>query len=972
MRVYISSTTTDLGDFRSAVARQVRGLKHEPIFMEEYSASVNPPVEKCLRDVANCDLYVGLFAFRYGHVPTGYEHSITELEYRKAKELNRPTLIFLLDENADWPIKHVDRGLNGEKMDRLRKDLLEQEEHTACIFNSQSDLLEKMPKAIQDALADIQPGPSPSPETPAPPSPIIGLPFLGAGTAFRNRESEISDLREHLLNPDVILTCLVGPMGVGKTAVVSNVCRQIETCELSLSHSNSHIGSDGMVYFIWRGADQQTSERLFHEISRLLDEQRYKEVTNFWSDGTRNDADKFDKLLSLLPGERYLVAIDNFEDALDGDNRIADPTLAAFFEVCLTTRHALRLLVASRDWVSVSVGAKQSMRTVELTKGLPVTEAISMLRDLDKEGDLAFDELPLDVLERAVKQCGGLPSALQRVVGMLHDDVTLSLSDLLDNTALFTKQVVANLVAEQYERQSDDRRRVIEALAVYYHVDDTPVKHQGISFMLDGLSFDANVGECLSALKRNYLIDVKGAGNHRLFALQPSVQQYAYMQIPDDGEAYCKRACHSLAADYFRTQRKTEHELSTLDDLQPQLAEFDHRILAGEYNEAARLLDTIDENYLQTWGHYRTVIVLREKLIGKLTDALLVPSNLGNLGLVYRRTGRTRDSIACFEKAIQQAKEGGNSWAECRWLGELANTNADLLDMAHARELYLQAVHIAQEKGHRDLEARTLGNLAILYRQLGDIENAIDCYEKATTIDRELGNRRWEGLHVGNLGKSYLALGNVEKAIECYEGGRAICDEVQENYGSAVYTHHLAEACVALGDFIKAQEYSRLSIDLLQKMDESRSQSYALETLGFVCHCLGNKTEARQCYVQGLKLEVPETGYRLTARLAILDLDEGNDADANRLLSESAAKCAEVVEDVPHFYEALYFLGLVRMAQRRPEDSLTAYGRALEVCRAKGVVEDALRDLELLFQIRPHLPGAEVVQRLLQEAIANR
>src|SRR5438128_1369969 len=131
-RIYVSSTTNDLENCRAAVVDQIRRLGHEPVSMEGYGASTLPPVRKCLEDVARCDLYVGLFAWRYGHVPQGEPFSITELEYREASRRGRPRLIFLLHEEAAWPIPLVDRGEAGVRMERFRKDLLSQEDNTLC------------------------------------------------------------------------------------------------------------------------------------------------------------------------------------------------------------------------------------------------------------------------------------------------------------------------------------------------------------------------------------------------------------------------------------------------------------------------------------------------------------------------------------------------------------------------------------------------------------------------------------------------------------------------------------------------------------------------------------------------------------------------------------------------------------------------------------------------------------------------
>jgi hypothetical protein len=108
-RIYISSTYSDLKEARGAVAGALRKLTYDVVAMEDYSASDERPLDRCLADVAACDIYVGILAWRYGYVPPGRTKSITELEFREADRLQRPTLFFLLHEDAPWPRSKIDR-----------------------------------------------------------------------------------------------------------------------------------------------------------------------------------------------------------------------------------------------------------------------------------------------------------------------------------------------------------------------------------------------------------------------------------------------------------------------------------------------------------------------------------------------------------------------------------------------------------------------------------------------------------------------------------------------------------------------------------------------------------------------------------------------------------------------------------------------------------------------------------------------
>jgi hypothetical protein len=62
--IYLSSTYEDLKDYRRAVYEALRKAGHQVIAMEDYVATDQRPVEKCLNDVVKADIYIGLFAFR--------------------------------------------------------------------------------------------------------------------------------------------------------------------------------------------------------------------------------------------------------------------------------------------------------------------------------------------------------------------------------------------------------------------------------------------------------------------------------------------------------------------------------------------------------------------------------------------------------------------------------------------------------------------------------------------------------------------------------------------------------------------------------------------------------------------------------------------------------------------------------------------------------------------------------------------
>src|SRR5689334_6572711 len=102
LRVFISSTSKDLTDYREAAMRAVSALDMHPVVMEDFNATDANAVDKCRQAVESCDILIGVYAYRYGYVPPDEQHSITEMEYEWATAAGKPRLIFVIDPAFNW------------------------------------------------------------------------------------------------------------------------------------------------------------------------------------------------------------------------------------------------------------------------------------------------------------------------------------------------------------------------------------------------------------------------------------------------------------------------------------------------------------------------------------------------------------------------------------------------------------------------------------------------------------------------------------------------------------------------------------------------------------------------------------------------------------------------------------------------------------------------------------------------------
>jgi hypothetical protein len=98
-KVFLSSTTVGLTQVRSVAAEAIKAARCDVIGMEEFGAVPDYPDSVCQNKIAESDLYVGVFGWRYGSRPRGSDQSYTEREYRYARLRGLPCLIFLLDDD---------------------------------------------------------------------------------------------------------------------------------------------------------------------------------------------------------------------------------------------------------------------------------------------------------------------------------------------------------------------------------------------------------------------------------------------------------------------------------------------------------------------------------------------------------------------------------------------------------------------------------------------------------------------------------------------------------------------------------------------------------------------------------------------------------------------------------------------------------------------------------------------------------
>jgi hypothetical protein len=333
LRVYLSSTYQDLIEFRRKVAETLTKLGYEVIGMEGYVASDDRPVDKCIADVRAADIYIGIFAWRYGFVPPGHDHSITELEYRAASQAGKERLIFLTRDDALWPANQIERDAEPQ-VERLRNEL--RLAHIVEFFATANELATSVVTAVttvadqrlqaavetlrsQQAAADLRRGRELRP--------VVNLPPLEVAR-FIDRVDERETLRGFLDRDDVRLVKVVGRGGMGKSALVCCVLGELEERLVSRSAGDAEL-AEGIVYLSGRSTGLSL-ERIHADASRLLAQEEAERLAEAWASRDATVEQKVDTLLAVLRSGRYVVLLDAIDVVVDDDPKIPEASLPAF------------------------------------------------------------------------------------------------------------------------------------------------------------------------------------------------------------------------------------------------------------------------------------------------------------------------------------------------------------------------------------------------------------------------------------------------------------------------------------------------------------------------------------------------------------------------------------------------------------------------------------------------------------------
>lgn len=763
-RVMVSSTVRDLPVYRQQVLDACMKQEMFPEMMEFLPAADGDAIKESLELVDKSDIYLGIFAYRYGYVPAGYEISITEMEYNRAIERKIPCLIFVMSEDHPFNPKDIERGKGEERLLAFKQRL--QANHVVNFFTWPLDLQVRIVNSlsryrnagIRKPLRVFE-----SSDIPEPPEPYIAHPYLLLQTpSLIGRRTELSLLTDWVTKPNVghykarILN-IVGIGGMGKSALTWKWFNDVAPKKMK--------PLAGRMWWSFQERDSFFENFIMCALAYVTGLGR-----EAWEGQPLSQLEK--KLLAILDREPFLLALDGLErvliaynqtgkeklsgqaeNAIGGaaeltpegadydDHRLrktADPRLGLFLRKLAAVR-ASRVLVSSRlypaDLETHPLYPIPGSEAPSL-RGLSDDDAVALWREFGVRGSRR-------ALLRLFNKFGNYPLLIQLLAGVVAryrphpGNFDRWLRDHPHFTPFGVKlqhadSEVFELALRGLPKGPQKALGLIAGLRI-------PCTYETLTALLVGadkpFSHERWLSKALTELEDRGLLGWEEWALR--YDLHPVVRGVVWARLPETSKKDIYKAMH----DYLRAIPMIK-DVKNFEDLLPAIELYHTLIGLRRYKEAADLFyEQLNEVTLYRFSAPRERTELLESLFPYGTGRLPALRNpvdqafiLNALAATYLTGGKPGQAVALYRRhnGIQQKLDDKENL--CVGTGVLSNALRQSGGLRESEAEARQALLLSRELKDEFLEAVSLGWLGITLAVRGSVNDGEKCLREARRI----------------------------------------------------------------------------------------------------------------------------------------------------------------------------------------------------------------------------------------------
>lgn len=666
--------------------------------------------------------------------------------------------------------------------------------------------------------------------------PTYATPFIG-------RKQEVAELERLLLDePACRLVTLVGPGGMGKTRLATEVARTV-----------SEAFPDGVFFVPLMSVS--TPSGVVSAVAEALEFRFYRDVP------------PERQLVDYLREKKLLLLLDNFEQLTEHAGLVAELLGASSgSKILVTTRESLHL---QEEWVFPLEGL--SFPQLDANDTPDDYDAVRLFEACARRAHVRF---PLEAKHALiVRLCGlveGTPLALELAASWLRVlPLERIVRDLAGGVGVLTARQhgvperhrsMRAVLEGSWELLDDEERAALKRLSVF-----RGGFRRGAAEEVAGASL-----EVLASLVEKSLLKVTESGRYGLHEL---LRQFATEKLAED--AASEREVQARHHQYFlaflrareesltgRAQRRALDEIS--EDLGNVGAYWERALERGDIDAVADVLNSV-YHFCQIRSRYLEGEELFAQAVMRLWRQDLPGPPHQRAAAVTRvlaKRGAFRYALCDYGAAERDLQA---SLVEARALG-LRDEMAFLLNVMG---------QLAAWQGRKDVAEAWLSESLSLCRALGDKHGAVGALEKLASLihatfgayekskelaaqslalSRELGRPDLTAYALDTLGFSTFCLGEYANAEAYYRESLALFAESGDPYGTAMATGGTGLVLWAMGGdkTLEATAWFEKSLDLCRAIGNKGQVMGRLAGLARVANDLGQHEKARDYALEGL------------------------------------------------------------------------------------------------------------------------
>ena len=680
-RVMISSTARDLPEHRKEAMDACLRQGMFPDMMEHLPANDAEAISASLKLVDGAEIYVGVFAHRYGYIPKAnnpHGISITEMEYNRAVERKIPRLIFIIDKKhplGDFTIEDIDKGEDAERLAHFQNCV--ETENIVNYFKSPADLRAHVINSLsQLRQADITQFHYVS-DIPAPPEAFIAHPYTLLQThRLVGRQEELKLLTDWITGKElkfdeqkapadsVRIMSVVAIGGMGKSALTWKWFNDVAPQEMKNLAGRmwwSFYESDATFENFVIRALAYVSKRSIEEVTQIPAPER---------EGQLLAALDHEPFLLVLDGlERILIAYARMDAARLDDSEVgreknlrktADPRVGRFLQKLAQAKQS-RILVSSRLYPAEleTVGGDPIPGTFRLRiEGLTDEDAVELWRAFGISGSrdellsifqtFAKHPLLIQALAGEVKRYRKAPGDFERWHEANPKFDPSKFAEMKDSMVHVLEFALRGLT----ERDE----KVLQTIAAFR----MPTSYDTLAAVLVGeekaCANEPELDAVLNELEDRGLVGWDKRANR--YDLHPIVRGVVWNGSGNDARhgVYENLRAHLEAVPMIDDWQR----VNSVEDLTPAIELYNTLIGLGRYDDASIVFrDRLDAAMLYRFSAGCRRIELLELLFPAGPEQLPRLNGVGaqayilnTLALAYQFSGEPRRAAALFHRAI--------------------------------------------------------------------------------------------------------------------------------------------------------------------------------------------------------------------------------------------------------------------------------------------------------------------------------